>query len=75
MREHVVEIIVSVIIIIYSIIVLFIMTPYILDMEIKRTERAEQMEECEHEWAITSEYSLFGYRTVSKCIKCGKVIR
>ena len=32
---------------------------------------------CEHEWVITSEYSFLfnSYRTVSKCSKCGKVIK
>lgn len=36
-----------------------------------------QNEECEHDWVITSEYDwIFSqYRTVSKCSKCGKVIK
>lgn len=32
---------------------------------------------CEHDWVITSEYSVWGrgYRTISKCSKCGEVVR
>lgn len=32
---------------------------------------------CEHDWVITSEYSFWfnSYRTVSKCSKCGKVVK
>ena len=32
---------------------------------------------CEHEYVITSEYDWFheSYRTVSKCAKCGHVVR
>lgn len=32
---------------------------------------------CEHDWVIGSEYSIWGrgYRTVSKCSKCGKVVK
>lgn len=78
MKEHIVEIIVSVIIIVFVIIGIFIMKPYIINMGIEQTKRTEQMEECEHEWVTTSEFTLLsrdGYRIVSKCIKCGKVIR
>ena len=33
--------------------------------------------ECEHDWAISSKYSWLtsSYRTVSKCSKCGKVVK
>ena len=36
----------------------------------------ELMKPCEHEFVITSQYNWFlkAYKTVSKCIKCGKVI-
>lgn len=36
----------------------------------------ELLEPCEHEFVITSQYNWFlkAYKTVSKCIKCGKVI-
>ena len=36
----------------------------------------ELMQPCEHEFVITSQYNWFlkAYKTVSKCIKCGKVI-
>lgn len=32
---------------------------------------------CEHDWVVTSEYSFFtnSYKTVSKCSKCGQVIK
>ena len=35
------------------------------------------VENCEHDWVITSEYSWYRgqYRTISKCSKCGKVVR
>lgn len=35
------------------------------------------VENCEHDWVISSEYSVWGrgYRTVSKCSKCGKVVK
>lgn len=35
------------------------------------------IQECEHDWVVTSEYSWIfeSYRTVSKCSKCGKVVR
>ena len=38
---------------------------------------SEIQESCEHEWVITSEYSFWfnSYRTVSKCSKCGKVVK
>ena len=39
------------------------------------TEQAQA--DCDHDWVITSEFNLLwkSYRTVSKCSKCGKVIR
>lgn len=32
---------------------------------------------CEHDWVMGSEYSFWtsSYRTVSKCSKCGKVVK
>jgi hypothetical protein len=35
------------------------------------------VENCEHDWVVSSEYSVWGrgYRTVSKCSKCGKVVK
>lgn len=32
--------------------------------------------ECEHDWVITSRYSLWAdaYKTISKCSKCGKTV-
>lgn len=43
--------------------------------QIAEQERIE--EECEHDWVVTSEYSWIfeSYRTVTKCSKCGKVVR
>ena len=37
----------------------------------------ETVDNCEHDWVISSEYSVWGrgYRTVSKCSKCGKVVK
>lgn len=37
----------------------------------------ETVDNCEHDWVITSEYSVWGrgYRTISKCSKCGEVVR
>lgn len=72
MKEHIIEISACIIIIASAIIGGFIIKSFITN------EKIEQVEECEHEWVVTSEFSLLsktGYRTVSKCIKCGKVIR
>lgn len=35
------------------------------------------VENCEHDWVVSSEYSVWGrgYRTVSKCSKCGRVVK
>lgn len=32
---------------------------------------------CEHDWVLTSEYVWLtgGYRNISKCSKCGKVVK
>ena len=37
----------------------------------------ETVDNCEHDWVTASEYSVLGrgYRTVSKCSKCGKVVK
>lgn len=37
----------------------------------------ETVDNCEHDWVVSSEYSVLGrgYRTVSKCSKCGKVVK
>lgn len=37
----------------------------------------ESVDNCEHDWVITSEYSWYRgqYRTISKCSKCGKVVK
>ena len=33
--------------------------------------------ECEHDWVVSSEYSWYrnAYRIISKCSKCGKVVK
>ena len=72
MKEHIVEISICIIMIVFAIIGGFIIKSFIPNKE------TEQAEECEHEWVVTSEFSLLSqthYRTVSKCIKCGKVIK
>ena len=35
------------------------------------------VENCEHDWVLTSEYVWYRnlYRNVSKCSKCGKVVK
>lgn len=40
-------------------------------------EQKRLQEECKHDWTITSEYSFWtnSYRTISKCSKCGKVMK
>ena len=50
--------------------------------EFTKTEKEGKQEtnaqvNCEHDWVITSEYSFWFncYRTVSKCSKCGKVVK
>lgn len=37
----------------------------------------ETVDNCEHDWVVSSEYSVWsrGYRTVSKCSRCGKVVK
>ena len=37
----------------------------------------ETVDNCEHDWVTTSEYSVWGrgYRTISKCSICGKVVK
>lgn len=37
----------------------------------------ETVDNCEHDWVTASEYSWFrnAYRVVSKCSKCGKVVK
>lgn len=37
----------------------------------------ETVDNCEHDWVVSSEYSVWGrgYRTISKCSKCGKVVK
>jgi len=44
---------------------------------IDNTQIINEQIECEHDWVVTSEYSFIfsGFKTVSKCSKCGKVIR
>lgn len=36
-----------------------------------------EVEECEHDWVVCSEWSYMRccYKTVSKCSKCGKVVK
>ena len=40
-------------------------------------QEATTIQECQHNWTISSEYSWLtnSYRTVSKCSKCGKVVK
>lgn len=40
-------------------------------------QEATTIQECQHDWIISSEYSWLtsSYRTVSKCSKCGKVVK
>lgn len=35
------------------------------------------VENCEHDWVVASEYSWYrnAYRVISKCSKCGKVVK
>ena len=35
------------------------------------------VENCEHDWVVASEYSWYrnAYRIISKCSKCGKVVK
>lgn len=37
----------------------------------------ETVDNCEHDWVVASEYSVWGrgYRTISKCSKCGEVVK
>lgn len=41
------------------------------------TQETKAQQNCEHDWVITSEYDFMhsSYRTVSKCSKCGKVVK
>lgn len=34
------------------------------------------MENCEHDWVVTSKYDFFreSYKTITKCSKCGKEV-
>lgn len=50
--------------------------------EFTKTEKEGKQEtnaqvNCEHDWVVTSQYSFWFncYRTVSKCSKCGKVVK
>ena len=65
---------------ILNIFVVAILAAVVLIMAIVVSEEEQAKEEgntqCEHEFAITSEYNWFfkSYKTYSKCIKCGKEI-
>lgn len=50
---------------------------YIEEQKRLQEEQERIQEECQHDWTITSEYSFWtdSYRTISKCSKCGKVIK
>lgn len=41
------------------------------------TTQTKQVKECEHDWVVTSKYNFWtnSYRTISKCSKCGKIIK
>ena len=40
-------------------------------------QETKVQQNCEYDWVITSEYDFMhsSYRTVSKCSKCGKVVK
>ena len=45
---------------------------------IKPKEMTEEQKNCNHEFVTTSEFTLYGrngYKVVSKCIKCGYVVK
>lgn len=43
----------------------------------KTLEIIKIQENCEHDWVIVSKYNIFtnGYKTYSKCSKCGKEVK
>ena len=51
---------------------------FVLELDKVTVENSvETVDNCEHDWVITSEYVWLRqqYRNVSKCSKCGKVVR
>lgn len=51
---------------------------FVLELDKVTVENSvETVDNCEHDWVITSEYVWLRqqYRNVSKCSKCGEVVR
>ena len=51
---------------------------FVLELDKVTVENSvETVDNCEHDWVITSEYVWYRsqYRNVSKCSKCGEVVR
>lgn len=44
---------------------------------IEKKAESQNIQACEHDWVISSKYSFLtgNYKTVSKCSKCGRVIK
>lgn len=42
----------------------------------KHKNIVSNMENCEHDWVVTSKYDFFreSYKTITKCSKCGKEV-
>lgn len=70
------ERILNIILIISAVVILVTLIWACSEFEKERLERVEVIQQCEHEYAITSRYNLLvgSYKTISKCVKCGKEV-
>lgn len=54
-----------------------VLVSIVIAINTNKTETAStKIENCEHDFAITSKYDFWrsSYKTISKCTKCGKIV-
>lgn len=80
MKESVLTITIIIMLVLISVAMIFLVkagdavTPV---QPVETVENSVEKVECEHDWVLTSEYDWFraSFRNVSKCSRCGKVVK
>lgn len=80
MRENILLVTITVILVLLATSIIFIsmtIDAYNKLDAVETVDKPVEKVECEHDWVITSKYSWFTgqYKNISKCSKCGKVVK
>mgnify|MGYP006334198495 CR=1 FL=1 len=78
MRENILLVTITVILVLLATSIIFISMTIDAYNKLDTVETVDNsVENCEHDWVVSSEYSWYrnAYRIISKCSKCGKVVK